>query len=120
MDNKLLAAWCHAPIPFGTIVPIVVWLLKRGSDKKLAFEAKQAAVWQMVGGIFIGILAAIGGVVTAVVTLAAPALSVIAALVIFGGVFLLLAVLLFFGVLGAIRMMQGREFYYPLVGKKLK
>jgi uncharacterized Tic20 family protein len=119
-DNKLLAAWCHFPIPFGTIVPIIAWLLKHGEDKKLAFQAKQAAVWQVLGGVLVGIVAAVGGMVTAMLALADPAITLLVAGIVMLLVVVLLFVLMVFMALGAIRMMQGKEFYYPIVGKKLK
>ena len=117
--KKYLVAWSHFPILFGMLVPIITWFMYKDKDKKAAFQAKQALVWQALWAVAI-LLVAFGGGLLAFSLVAGGGdggiIFMLFPLVTFAAV----AVTLLFMLLGAIKTLQGKEFYYPVIGKKLK
>jgi uncharacterized Tic20 family protein len=88
-DDRLALVLAHGGTCFAWfLAPLVVYLLKRESSPRVAYEALQALLWSALGSI----------VAIATCGLAIP-------------------VFLVWHVLGAIRALEGRPFAYPLVAE---
>ncbi len=117
--KKYLVAWSHFPIVLGMLAPIITWFMYKDKDKKAAFQAKQALVWQVLWTVII-VAVALGGGLLAFSLVAGGSdggiIFMLFPLITFAAV----AVMLLFMLLGAIKTLQGKEFYYPVIGEKLK
>jgi uncharacterized Tic20 family protein len=117
--KKYLVAWSHFPVLFGILVPIITWFMYKDKDKKAAFQAKQAFVWQIMWAVLLLIVGVGGGLIAFSLVSGGSNGSIIFwlfPLITFAAV----AVMLLFMLLGAIKTFQGKEFYYPFIGEKLK
>ncbi len=117
--DKLLGAWSHVPILFGFIVPLLVWLTKKDSNKSLAFQAKQALAWQIIALVITIPLSIIFPIVMMVLVNIVPALGMVFGLLYFGVMGLVLLVFAGFAILGAWKTFNGEKFLYPVIGKML-
>ena len=104
-DEKLIAILCHA---LGMIiVPLAVYLIKKDQSPYLAFQAKQALVWQ--------------AVVSIALTVASFAVGTLASLTFgLGGLLFLLLppaglVAFCFGLYAAYQCWIDKEYEYPLI-----
>ena len=112
-DDNLMAAIAHASIIFlGVVLPVVIWLIKKEKSKYVAFQALQAAVYQLaVFVVFIGlwfvfmILAIFTGGLGGLLFILLIPLMLIAAV---------------YGLYGAYMCYQGKDFRYVLIGNLLK
>lgn len=149
-DERVLAALAHAGViipMWGMIGAIVVWVTQREKSRFVAFQALQGAVYQLtlflcafVGfacylctmfgtfpltfvlapfGVFIGEAAespetggALGGLV-AMLTMFFP-------LCILGLVILIGLAYVLYGLYGALRVLQGYDFRYAVIGRRLE
>ena len=111
-DDNLMAAIAHAGIlVLGVILPVVIWLIKKEKSKYVAFQALQAAVYQLaVFVLFIGLW-----VVMFVLAIVTGGL---------GGILMILLIPLIliavvYGLYGAYMCYQGKDFKYVLIGNML-
>lgn len=150
-DERLMAALAHVTILFpfmGIVAPVLLWATQKDQSEFLAFQALQAAVYQICllvlgiigfGCYFISIFLAIGGSLIgmfsapllalgseepesllAVLALLLSALPTFIPFVLFG-VFILVALfLVVYGLIGAVAVFQGKDFRYALIGKRIE
>ena len=118
-DDNLLGAYCHVPIIGGILVPIIVYLLKKDENKELAFQAKQAIVFQLVGGIlFFGLafVAGFGGIFLAAILGDIGGLFML----LIWGVYAIVALGFFaIAVLAAYKTYNKQHYMYPVIGGML-
>ncbi|HET89774.1 MAG TPA: DUF4870 domain-containing protein [Chloroflexi bacterium] len=142
-DERILAALAHASIilPFwGLVAAIVIWVTQREKSRFVGFQALQGAAYQLslvllaiLGGIcymcsFFGTFLTLPFGIIASEEATSP--SVIGLLVSMGstaipfclmGLFLLVGlVFVLYGLYGAVRVLQGEEFRYAVVGERLE
>jgi uncharacterized Tic20 family protein len=111
-DDNLMAAIAHAGIlVLGVLLPVVIWLIKKEKSKYVAFQALQAAVYQLaVFVVFIGlwfvfmILAIFTGGLGGILMILLLPLVLIAVV---------------YGLYGAYMCYQGKDFKYVLIGNML-
>lgn len=126
-ENRLLAALAHGSVVvqgLGLLVGVLVYITQREKSRYAAFQALQAAVYQLLNMILIGVLWAIWGVFYAVAISGMFSLSRNAApppgfFITLGasGIPLVLMLLVdICGLWGALRTWQGKDFRYPLLG----
>jgi uncharacterized protein len=132
-DDRIMAAIAHvtAMLPLmGIFAPIIVWVTQKDKSNFVAFQSLQALVYQLfmilvwVIGIIIYfvsfvIIVPLSNSFTVSVSPIGRLLFVIPFLVI-GLVFLIEFILMVYGVEGAVRVLQGRDFRYALLGERLK
>jgi len=111
-DDNLMAAIAHAGIlVLGVLLPVIIWLIKKEKSKYVAFQALQAAVYQLaVFVLFIGLW-----VVMFVLAIVTGGL---------GGILMILLIPLIliavvYGLYGAYMCYQGKDFKYVLIGNML-
>lgn len=137
-DEKILAALSHASalLPFwGIIASIVIWATQKDKSKFVAFQALQAVAYQFVG--ILGFL--LTGVCYMCSIFAFPLMTAIAlptadssadfsplALIPMTFPFAVMAlamlvwvVFVAYGIVGAVLSLQGKDFRYLLVGRRL-
>jgi hypothetical protein len=114
-----MAAIAHTAI-FAVILPLVIWLMQKEKSKYAAFQALQAAIYQLVVIVGIVLLWIVGMIVVMV-------LSAVSAGI--GGLLIFPMMLLFpvlglaawvYGLYGAYMCYQGKDFKYVLIGNMLK
>jgi uncharacterized Tic20 family protein len=117
-DDNLMAAIAHVGI-FAVVLPLVIWLMQKEKSKYVAFQAMQAAVYQLVAIVGLVILWIIGMVVVMVLGAVTGGL---------GGLLMFPMMLVFFvlglgaflyGLYGAYMCYQGKDFKYAVVGNML-
>jgi uncharacterized Tic20 family protein len=145
-DERILAALAHASVilPFwGLIGAIVIWATQREKSRFVSFQALQGVVYQLslillgfVGGAcymcsFLGMFLTMPVGIFAAEGMSDPnaAEGVVAMLVTFittlfpfclMGLFALIgAALVIYGLYGAVRVLQGHNFRYALIGARL-
>ena len=126
-ENRLLAALAHGSVVIqgvGLLVGVLVYVTQRDKSRYAAFQALQAAVYQLVNLILIGVLWVLWAAfytlsITSMLSqprMAAPPpiflVSLGSMLIPFG----LMLLVDLFGLWGAVRSWQGKEFRYPLLG----
>lgn len=130
-EERLLAAVAHAGILVpvtGIIAPLLIWLTQRERSPKVKFHAIQATVYQALPVLALVIymgcfMCAFGFTMLAAMF---PASSGDGALVAFVNLFPMLiffAVLFIFmiyGIVGAVRVFQGADFRYVIIGRWLE
>lgn len=142
-EEQYVAALCHLSllVPLmGLSVPLVVWLTLRKESAFLRFQALQALTYQAVGMLaqflFSGLQAAIPFVfflfiiVLAVISSAVQSSAIVGVglvitfILLWGGMLLFLIlqgigglIYLVLGFWGALQLIRGRAFRYPLLGK---
>ncbi len=132
-DERLLAALSHISVLlplWGLILSGMVWATQREKSAYVRQQGAQAVGWQvaeilllLVGFgcylfsfvfVFLGIMASTGGGDPE------PPLLVFAPFLILFLILGLFAVFMLTGLYGAIRSLQGREFAYPVVGRRVR
>ncbi len=134
-EHRLLAALSHASVVFtgiGIFVPLLIYFAQKKRSTFLAFHALQAFFFQLIGALinFIFPFCLIGAIFI-------PAFSVSVAgkdapFGAFFGAFLILTVVItmlimfgnlacmIYGIIGAIRVYQGKDFRYVIIGKQIE
>jgi len=130
-DERLLAAIAHsgALLPFlGFIIPLHIWITQRDWSKFVHFHALQALIyqlampsafsvvyllgfWGLYGTMLGGLPDGLGG--------ALPSGLLTLRCVLVGMILVGWGLTLLFGLLGASRILAGRDFLYPLLGRWL-
>lgn len=132
MESRLLAALAHGSVVMqgmGIVVGILVYINQRGKSQYAAYQALQAAVYQLINLIIVGALWVIWGVFYAFAMIpiinssannaAPPPLFWIS----FGSMvipFIVMLVVVVAGLWAALRTWQGKEFRYPVLGHWLE
>lgn len=108
-DERLMAAIAHAGIFLTIIVALIIWLTQKDKSKYVAFQAKQALVYQLVLTVGFTVL---------------WVLTILLTFVLIG--FLLIPILLLlalaavvYGLYAAWETYQGRDFMYAVLGEML-
>ncbi len=127
-ENRLLAALAHGSVAMqglGVLVGVVIYVTQRDKSRYTAFQALQAAVYQLVNGIIIGALWVVWGAFYAISVIgllnmpntgATPPPQFFIALGSMMIPFALMLIVVIYGLWAAIRTWQGREFRYPVLG----
>jgi uncharacterized Tic20 family protein len=137
-EDRWVAAMSHAVVVllmWGLTLPLVVWFAEKNNSKFLRFQALQALVYQVMElALYIGATA----LYMLAVFLMIGAMMVVSAftdpqtgmviLLIFGFiillfiavVLLLMPLLQILGQWAALRILQGRDYEYPLLGRRLR
>jgi uncharacterized Tic20 family protein len=136
-DDQLVAGLCHASflIPFiGAIVPFTVWLSQRERSSLLRFQALQALVYQLLAVavyfLYYILQMVVGfGSLPAIFFMSESEEAWKIVLIFFIFAYLMLMFLQFvvfciggplymiMGFVGTWRVLQGRDFHYPLLGR---
>ncbi len=140
-QEKIMAALCHLNVVLvltGILVPLIVWVMERGKSRRLTKEASGSLIWQAAQGIIALGISVMSGVVSVFLPwllyllLEQPGQGITGGepLFLMGGgllfLFMLLVgliVLAFFQVYGLIataKVLQGKDFRYPLIHKWVK
>lgn len=140
-QEKIMAALCHLNVVLvltGILVPLIVWVMERGKGRRLTKEASGSLIWQAAQGVIALSISVISGVVSVFfpwllyLLLEQPGQGITGSEPLFlmgsGLLFLFillvgLIVLAFFQVYGLIattRVLQGKDFRYPLIYKWVK
>ena len=141
-EDRYVAALCHVSLLvnfFSLAVPLVVWIMRRKESAHLRFQAAQALAFQLAGfaaqTVLIGlqIVASFGfmGIMIVLAVMSEAMQASASSGIIFGlffvliwGVMLLVVglqsvvglIYLALGLWGALQMLRGRAFRYPLLG----
>ena len=142
-EDRYVSAVAHACVmfispnlPYFIATPLVTLLSSKGRSQLLHFQSLQALVFQLIGtAVSFGILMVMAGMFGLAMILAGlnpitgaaansgsiPALiMLVAAVLIFLISLLLLPLIQTFGLVAGYRMLKGKEYEYPLVGKLVK
>lgn len=133
-DERLMAALSHGSVIlsfFGPIVPALVWTFQRRKSPYVAFHALQAIGYQMLTfwvGMAAYLLVALLGAVLVIplIALAGNGASdfEMTPFAVQGSMFLFMFVFmgayLLFGIAGAVLCLLGKDFKYPILGKRLE
>lgn len=130
-ESRLLAALAHGSVVIqglGLLVGVVVYVTQRERSRYAAFQALQAAVYQLINLIIIGLLWVLWGIfyaATMVPMLSSPRNAALPSmfLISLGSSVIPIALSLAvdaYGLWGALRTWQGRAFRYPVIGRWLE
>lgn len=126
-ENRLLAALAHGSVVMqglGLLVGVLVYITQREKSRYAAFQALQAAVYQLINLIILGVLWVVWGAFYTVGIMSMfnmprnanppPLFFVSLGTSLIPIVFMLLVDV--YGLWAAFRAWQGREFRYPVLG----
>jgi uncharacterized Tic20 family protein len=139
-DERILAALSHVTVLFpfmGTISPIIIWATQKDKSPYIRFQALQALAYQIVlilvwfGGMacymcsffgsFFGMMPFIGGGEGANPTAGVIfGLTFIIPFLVFGAMFASLFLFIIYGIIGAVMVLQGKDFRYAIIGRRLE
>jgi uncharacterized protein DUF4870 len=134
-DERILAAVAHGSIilvGWGIIATTVLWITQRQKSAFVAFHALQALLYQLLQTICIAIVIPLAalifiGVIAAIALATAsrsagpdPALFILAQFAFIGSIFCGFGLYALLGIVGAVWMLLSRDFYYPLIGRRMK
>lgn len=134
-DERLLAGLSHISILFfglGIVAPLVVWVTQRRKSAYVAFQSLQALGYQMlmwlaylvvsflIAGIAILVMVAVIIIGASTQNEATLMLSVFSQFFIYFGIFCLMGLYILGGLIGGILCLTGKQFYYPLFGRRLE
>lgn len=129
-DERVMAALSHVTVlipTIGVIAPIVIWATQKEKSRFVAFQALQAAAFQLLIVVlwFVGMACYMGSFFLMFGGIAlsqsagrfnpGPGFAVIPFLVIFGMLSIMLLMVII-GIVAAIMVFQGKDFHYPLIG----
>lgn len=132
-DDRIMAAIAHvtAMLPMmGILAPIIIWVTQKEKSQFVAFQSLQALVYQLFM-ILVWIIGIIIYFVSFVIIVplsnsfrvsVSPIGRILFAIpfLVLGLVFLAEFILMVYGVEGAVRVLQGRDFRYALLGERMK
>jgi uncharacterized Tic20 family protein len=132
-DDRIMAAIAHvtAMLPMmGILAPIVIWVTQKEKSHFVSFQSLQALVYQlfMILVWVIGMIVYFASFIIIIplsnsFTISSSAfgqLLVIIPFLLIGIVFLVEFIMMVYGVEGAVRVLQGKDFRYALLGERLK
>lgn len=128
-DERVMAALAHVTIlipTVGVIAPIVIWATQKDKSRFVAFQALQAAVFQLLIVVlwFAGMacymgsfFAMFGGAALArSAPGAGPEAFFFLPFLIIGGMMLVMLAMVIIGIVAAVMAFQGKDFRYPILG----
>jgi len=138
-DERIMAALSHvtAALPFlGTIAPIVIWVTQKDKSRYVAFQALQAAAYQltMILAWFVGMACYVGSFfITFLGAAAIPSLTssssaeewfvlpmMLLPFLIFGSILVGGMAFVIYGLVGAVMSLRGKEFRYVVIGRRVE
>ena len=132
-DDRIMAAIAHVTVMLpmmGILAPIVIWVTQKEKSHFVSFQSLQALVYQlfMILVWIIGMIIYFASLIIIIplsnsFTVSSSAfghLIVIIPFLAIGIVFLVEFVMMVYGVEGAVRVLQGKDFRYVLLGERLK
>jgi uncharacterized Tic20 family protein len=140
-DERIMAALSHvtAILPFlGVIAPIVIWVTQKDESQYVAFQALQALAYQLtmilawfVGmicymcsffGTFLGMipLTATSPEEPSPLAVAGFTLTFLIPFIVFGAIFVGGILFVIYGLVGAVMVLQGKDFRYLIIGTRLE
>jgi uncharacterized Tic20 family protein len=134
-NDQIMAALAHLTIMLpvmGVIAPIVIWVTQKDKSQFVAFQALQAVIYQLL--LFLGYLVGMTLYMCSIFSMVAiaPSLSesghmdpfalfgLFSPFIIFGLIMIVGIVYILYGIYASIRIFQGHDFRYVLIGKKLE
>ncbi|MCP5095099.1 MAG: DUF4870 domain-containing protein [Chloroflexi bacterium] len=131
-DERVISAIAHGAIilpMWGLIAAIVIWLTQREKSPFVRQQALQAVSWQVtqiltmfvgMGCYMLSFLTMIPFTMSASGSNGEPPFFFFLPFAAMGLVFLLMFVFIVVGIVAAVRNLQGRPFFYPIIGKRLE
>ena len=132
-DERVMGALAHIGtfIPtIGVIIPIVIWITQKDKSRYAAFQALQAAAYQLALLLlwFLGMACYMGSIFLMVPVIAMSQSSnfnpemlfAFLPLGIIGFIGLFWLASLIYGIVAAVRTFQGKDFRYILIGKQIE
>ncbi len=130
-ENRLLAALAHASVAMqglGVLVGVVVYFNQREKSRFAAYQALQAAIYQLLNLILIGVLWVAWGIyytlsMTSMIRSAdqsGPPPEFFVALGSTAIPIVVMLIVIVYGLWAAIKVWQGRDFRYPWLGAWLE
>ncbi|MGC9398564.1 MAG: DUF4870 domain-containing protein [Anaerolineae bacterium] len=134
-DERIMAALAHVTIllpVWGLVSPIVIWVTQRETSQRVAFQALQALVYQLLlvilwfvgmGCYVLSIFFGIGGGMLMEMETARGGGKIVGLMGAFFpflilGVFSLIGLAyMIYGLVGAVQVFRGRDFRYLLIGR---
>jgi len=117
----LLATYAHVPVIGGSVVPVFIWIIYKSKKDgaEVAFQAKQAAIFQCIA---LAILILWVALINVAFHPPIDGQSLTGWLLMFAwiGFVLFAAACVLCAVLAAWKTLNGEEFIYPVIGKRLK
>ena len=134
-NDQIMAALAHLSIMLpmmGVIAPIVIWVTQKDKSHYVAFQALQAVIYQLL--LFLGYLIGMGLYMCSIFTMAFTGslvpdssdldpfalLGVFSPFIVMGLLMLFGVVYILYGIYASIRVFQGKDFRYAIIGKKLE
>ena len=132
-DDKIVGALAHAAalLPmWGIIAPVLIWVTQREKSEYIRQQSAQALAWQLLQIVlfFIGMGLYMGGIFLTVGTAffffemnsSGPPPAFFIPVCIMGFVFLIFLVSIVMALYAAVRNLQGHDFTYPLIGRRVR
>lgn len=132
-DDRIMAAIAHVTVMLpmmGILAPIVIWVTQKDKSRFVAFQSLQALTYQlfMILAWFVGMIIYVASFAIVIPLSESFTISVspIGRVLIFipflviGILFLGYFIMMVYGVEGAVRVLQGRDFRYILLGERLE
>jgi uncharacterized Tic20 family protein len=140
-DERIMAALSHvtAILPFlGVIAPIVIWVTQKDKSQYVAFQALQALGYQltMILAWFVGMacyMCSFFGTFLGMIPLTATSpeepnplavagftLTFLIPFIVFGAIFVGGILFVIYGLVGAVMVLQGKDFRYLIIGTRLE
>ncbi len=130
-NDRIMAALAHAtailPVS-GVIAPIIIWVTQKDKSEYVAFQALQAIAYQLtiILAWFAGMALYMGSFFGMFLSMpsAGPSRSVPAFVfvpfIVMGLILIGSLVFVLYGLVGAVMVLQGKDFRYILIGNQLK
>jgi uncharacterized Tic20 family protein len=134
-NDQIMGALAHITVllpMMGIVAPIVIWATQKDKSEFVAFQALQAVIYQLViilgwfAGMvlymcsFFGIFLTIPGMEVSDGEFPLPLLGMFIPMLIMGCMFLFGIIYVVYGVVAAIRVFQGVDFRYAVIGRRLE
>jgi uncharacterized Tic20 family protein len=134
-DERILAAVAHGSVilfGWGAIAAIVLWITQRQKSAFVAFHSLQALMYQLLQTVYIllvmpvaalvlvGAIAGIAALSYDSASRADPTLVIVAQFAFLGSIFCGFGLYILVGLVAAVLVLSGRDFHYPLIGRRMQ
>lgn len=134
-NDRIMAAFAHitALLPLmGIIAPIIIWTTQKDKSEFVAFQALQAAVYQLTMILlwfvgmgcymlsFFGMFLTIPFAESSSSAWPADIVGIFFPFISMGAIFIGGAVFIIYGIVAAIMTVQGKDFRYVIIGRRLE
>lgn len=131
-DERILAALSHIAVllpMWGLIMSGLIWATQREKSAYVRRQGVQALAWQisLLAGLFVGMGCYFASFFSVFFTAFAaetmdspPLFFPVFPLLSFGLIFLIGIVFIIFGIVAAVRTLQGNEYVYPFIGDRVQ